>query len=142
MDIPIDKYGKSHLFFSFRHCSSNDSKDKLDKNFAFGFVNLVEADGTVLSDSLHNLTIYQWDKKLCSNASYLTESDPKKLIPTKDTFSFKSALFSTKLTQKKELLSVKFLSFSFFFQFKKKKKEKNENENEILVIKMEKFNWK
>jgi len=106
LDVPIDKFAKTHLFFAFRHCSSNDSKDKIDKNFAFGWVPLVQVDGTVLIDTTHNLTLYNWDTKLARGASYLTETDPKKLVALKDTFSFKTFLASTKLTQNVSLLRL------------------------------------
>jgi len=90
----------------FRHVSSNDTKDKIDKNFAFAWVPLVEHNGTVLSDTSHNLSLYQWDRKLCTGGAYLTETDPKKLVPVKDVFSFKTLLASTKLTQNVSLLKV------------------------------------
>lgn len=40
----MDLYDRAHLRFYFRHCSSNEAKDK-HSIFAFAFVPLMETDG-------------------------------------------------------------------------------------------------
>jgi len=81
LDVPIHLYDTSHVFIVFRHCSSSDTKEKSDKNFAFAFIPLVvEGEGTVVPDQVHVLSLYTYERKLVTNtSSYLKEADPKKV---------------------------------------------------------------
>ncbi|XP_053307197.1 dedicator of cytokinesis protein 1 isoform X1 [Spea bombifrons] len=124
--IPIEDVNRSHLKFTFRHRSSQDSKDKSEKIFAVAFVKLMRYDGTTLRDGEHDLIVYKAEtKKLEDVATYLSlpatkiELEEKGHSVTgktlqnlgsctisKDSFEISTLVCSTKLTQNVDLLGL------------------------------------
>uniref|UniRef100_A0A8C5FKQ4 Dedicator of cytokinesis 1 n=1 Tax=Gadus morhua TaxID=8049 RepID=A0A8C5FKQ4_GADMO len=124
--IPIEDVNRSHLRFTFRHRSSQDSKDKSEKIFALSFVKLMRYDGTTLRDGEHDLIVYKAEaKKLEELSLYLNlpatklELEEKGYLATgksnhnlgnctisKDSFQIATLVCSTKLTQNVDLLGL------------------------------------
>ncbi|XP_072538135.1 dedicator of cytokinesis protein 5 isoform X2 [Salminus brasiliensis] len=123
--IPIEDVCRCHLSMTFRHRSSQDSRDKSEKPFGMAFVRLMKSDGTTLRDGKHDLIVYKVDVKKAEDAkTYLTlpgcwaeveeyETQSGKpfqntsLIPvTKDSFQISTLTCSTKLTQNVDLLGL------------------------------------
>lgn len=63
ISLSIEEFRRSHLKIFYKHRSSNDTKDKNEKPFAFSFVKLMNENGTTLEDCLHELLIYKIDWK-------------------------------------------------------------------------------
>uniref|UniRef100_A0A672M4W1 Dedicator of cytokinesis protein 5-like n=1 Tax=Sinocyclocheilus grahami TaxID=75366 RepID=A0A672M4W1_SINGR len=123
--IPIEDVCRCHLRLTFRHRSSQDSRDKSEKPFGMAFVRLMKSDGTTLPDGKHELIVYKVDVKKADDAkTYLTlpgsyvEVEEKErqmgksfhhagIIPiTKDSFQIATLTCSTKLTQNVDLLGL------------------------------------
>ena len=62
VEVPIDQFKCSHIRFTFKHRSSNESKDRAEKPFAFAYVKLMQTNGTTLRDSHHELLVYKVNK--------------------------------------------------------------------------------
>ncbi|NP_001103482.1 dedicator of cytokinesis protein 5 [Danio rerio] len=123
--IPIEDVCRCHLRLTFRHRSSQDSRDKSEKPFGMAFVRLMKSDGTTLPDGKHELIVYKVDGKKADDAkTYLslpgtyTEVEEKErqtgksfhhggAVPvTKDSFQIATLTCSTKLTQNVDLLGL------------------------------------
>ncbi|TRY86430.1 hypothetical protein DNTS_004205 [Danionella cerebrum] len=125
--IPIEDVCRCHLRLTFRHRSSQDSRDKSEKPFGMAFVRLMKSNGTTLPDGKHELIVYKVDVKKADDAkNYLTlpgsyaEVEEKErqtgtgksfnhapVIPiTKDSFQIATLTCSTKLTQNVDLLGL------------------------------------
>ncbi|XP_018616629.1 dedicator of cytokinesis protein 1 isoform X2 [Scleropages formosus] len=124
--IPIEDVNRSHLRFTFRHRSSQDSKDKSEKIFALSFVKLMRYDGTTLRDGEHDLIVYKAEAKKLEDSSHYLNLPATKMeleekgystvgkstqnlgscIITKDSFQISTLVCSTKLTQNVDLLGL------------------------------------
>uniref|UniRef100_A0A8C5Q6X1 Dedicator of cytokinesis 1 n=1 Tax=Leptobrachium leishanense TaxID=445787 RepID=A0A8C5Q6X1_9ANUR len=124
--IPIEDVNRSHLRFTFRHRSSQDTKDKNEKIFGVAFVKLMRYDGTTLRDGEHDLIVYKVETKKLEDAStYLGLPATKVELEekghntvgksmqnlgcctiSKDSFQIATLVCSTKLTQNVDLLGL------------------------------------
>ncbi|XP_037029968.1 dedicator of cytokinesis protein 1 isoform X7 [Bradysia coprophila] len=115
IQVPIEEFKLCHLRFTFKHRSSNESKDKSEKPFALSYVRLMQDNGTTLQHDSHNLIVYKIDqKKFDKEAQYgyltlpsrtfeLTKnskpSAPGLSLSVKDSFTIRTNVCSTKLTK-------------------------------------------
>ncbi|XP_059551933.1 dedicator of cytokinesis protein 5 isoform X1 [Myotis daubentonii] len=126
VSIAIEEVTRCHIRFTFRHRSSQESRDRSERAFGVAFVKLMKADGTTLQDGRHDLVVYKGDNKKMEDAKfYLTlpgtkaEMEEKELQAsktqtsfaptkesTKDSFQIATLICSTKLTQNVDLLGL------------------------------------
>uniref|UniRef100_A0ABI7YTT3 Dedicator of cytokinesis 5 n=1 Tax=Felis catus TaxID=9685 RepID=A0ABI7YTT3_FELCA len=126
VSIAIEEVTRCHIRFTFRHRSSQESRDKSERAFGVAFVKLMNPDGTTLQDGRHDLVVYKGDNKKMEDAKlYLTlpgtkvEMEEKELLAsktlanfaptkdsTKDSFQIATLICSTKLTQNVDLLGL------------------------------------
>ncbi|EDO31872.1 predicted protein, partial [Nematostella vectensis] len=118
--IPSDKFVGSLLRFGFRHVSKFEEKHKELKTFAFSFVKLMGEDETTLPDGSHELCMYKFDSNsyfdskafinmpsLVSEVGNMKYSQMERLSrSSKDSFSVRTLVCSTKLTQNVDLVGV------------------------------------
>uniref|UniRef100_A0A4W6EML2 Dedicator of cytokinesis 2 n=1 Tax=Lates calcarifer TaxID=8187 RepID=A0A4W6EML2_LATCA len=96
--VPLEEMHRIHLRFMFRHRSSQESKDKSEKNFAMAFVRLMKDDGTVLQDGLA--------AALSRSSSNVSGSGGGLSVSSRDSFCISTLVCSTKLTQNVGLLGL------------------------------------
>ncbi|KJE88818.1 hypothetical protein CAOG_00399 [Capsaspora owczarzaki ATCC 30864] len=121
LHVPIDQFKRAHLKFYFRHMSSGETKDRSEKTFGFSWLPLVSLDHTTIADGPHVLDIYKHEKRHDDARIYLKEdshtnstpsapsnsADPNALAKSpKETFTIRTLLCSTKLTQNSALLAL------------------------------------
>ncbi|XP_029459966.1 dedicator of cytokinesis protein 5 isoform X2 [Rhinatrema bivittatum] len=125
VSIAIEDVSRCHLRFTFRHRSSQESRDKSEKTFGMAFVKLMNTNGTTLQDGKHDLIIYKGDNKKTEDVKlYLNfpaskedlegkDSHPARnlhhltnITSTKDSFQIATLICSTKLTQNVDLLGL------------------------------------
>ncbi|KAG4088185.1 hypothetical protein H8356DRAFT_1281091 [Neocallimastix lanati (nom. inval.)] len=72
IDLSAEQFEKAHILFLFRYCSTKEKiTDRSERLFGYSFLPLVRRNNTVINDSLHNLCIYRYDKKLEHPSVYL-----------------------------------------------------------------------
>lgn len=132
LDIPYELVdSRTHVFFTYRNCSSHDKNDKTDRAFGFSVLPLVKSGSeVVIPNDTHNLAVFRYDKRSSSSLVYMSaifdqnpESgsdsnngsdksrspsafDSSKLSLTKDKMTCSTQLCSTKLTQDVSLLNL------------------------------------
>lgn len=115
VQLSIEEFKNCHLRFTFKHRSSNESKDRSEKPFGLSYVRLMQDNGTTLQHKCHQLVVYKIDHKkydketqLCylelPSRSFELSSNAKPssgglTISPKDSFTVETNLCSTKLTQ-------------------------------------------
>uniref|UniRef100_A0A673J0X5 Dedicator of cytokinesis protein 1-like n=1 Tax=Sinocyclocheilus rhinocerous TaxID=307959 RepID=A0A673J0X5_9TELE len=111
--IPIEDVNRSHLRFTFKHRSSQDCKDKSEKNFAVTFVKLMRYDGTTLRDGEHDLIVYKVKptqlpviSKHTHTRTHTHTHNLGSFSISKDSFQISTLVCSTKLTQNVDLLGL------------------------------------
>ncbi|KAL7286180.1 hypothetical protein TKK_0019548 [Trichogramma kaykai] len=122
--VPIEEFKLAHLKFTFKHRSSNEAKDRLEKPFAMSYVKLMQSNGTTLQDKEHELLVYKIDNKKYdeNDTNYLklpsTKDEMNAMnlekkpslgfisLSSKDNFLINTNVCSTKLTQNVKLLGL------------------------------------
>lgn len=115
IELSIEEFKNCHLRFTFKHRSSNESKDKSEKPFGLSYVRLMQDNGTTLQHKCHQLAVYKIDHKKHdreTQLSYLELPSRSSEVPVgtkpsagglsispKDSFFVETNLCSTKLTQ-------------------------------------------
>ncbi|XP_068625429.1 dedicator of cytokinesis protein 1 [Battus philenor] len=126
--LNIEDFKEAHIVFLCRHRSSNEAKDRAERNFALSYLRLMQREGTTTPDMQHTLCVYKIDNKR-SNSEVETEAaavclglpsrrdelpagaekgltrGPLSLV-YRDSLTVATKLCSTKLTQREEILGV------------------------------------
>lgn len=117
LTLDLDKWAEAHVRFEFRHCSARDKSEP--KLFGFSFSRLMEPSGATIADDTHDLYVYKCeDVAKLATAPYLalrcSAKDEQAQLDqnstfhrsSKEVFSVRSTLISTKLTQNGDILSL------------------------------------
>jgi dedicator of cytokinesis protein 1 len=114
VDVPIEDFKQCHLRFTFKHRSTNETKDRTEKPFGLSYVKLCHENGTTIQDKIHKLLVYKIDYKKYEDTQYNylqlpavktdVSSNAKPTVAgfsvfSKDSFTIGTNLCSTKLTQ-------------------------------------------
>ena len=73
----------THLRITFRHVAKNESRDKADKTFAFTFLKIMNDDGSIIKDGLHELYVYKVGGACCHGITRSHDSSDRRR-PTRD----------------------------------------------------------
>ncbi|XP_050681887.1 dedicator of cytokinesis protein 1 isoform X2 [Leptidea sinapis] len=127
--LNIEEFKEAHIVFLCRHRSSNEAKDRSERNFALAYLRLMQREGTTVPDAQHHLAVYKIDYKRSQTSEIETEASAACLgLPSRrdelpagsergltraplslvhrDTLTVATKLCSTKLTQREEILGV------------------------------------
>ncbi|KAJ8324559.1 Deoxycytidine kinase 1 [Batrachochytrium dendrobatidis] len=129
IDLVPSTFRKAHLFLTFRVCAPSTAEIIGDK-FAFAFIPLIKSQYAVITDSVHQLTLYKFDRFTAVPSIYLNfQAGPNLFVPAhmllsptksiaeaadaisklptlKDTLTVRTSLFSTVMTQDPALLNL------------------------------------
>lgn len=115
ISAPIEKFQTSHIRFEFRHCSTKDRTEP--KLFGFSYAPIMQSNGATLCDGAHELVVYKCEDMTKVKTNVYLElpyymSDTNKEVHTvfnkssKECFTIKTILCSTKFTQNVNILSL------------------------------------
>lgn len=122
VELPPDEMRQCHLFLTFRNRKERvaNATAGVDKPFAFAYLPMFGSDDACIPDGMHQLVLYRHDPQWCNPATYYdvpsTSQDDGKtlqdnaamrvLAPLRDSFSIRTFLCSTQLTQDPTLLKI------------------------------------
>lgn len=113
-----------HLFFTFRNRKERNinfsAAASADKPFAFAYLPILGDSDACIPDGMHQLVLYRYNSQWCNPATYYdvpseSQDDGKALqdtaamkilVPLRDSFSIRTFLCSTQLTQDPTLLKI------------------------------------
>jgi len=112
VEVDIDQFQTEgcHLRLEYRHCSVKEKHEK--KLVGFSYIELMQHDGTVIMDGLHELPVYKCDNPDRMNPRlYLVTPDVSSQPDAfqrspKESVTINTLLCSTKLTQNVDLMSL------------------------------------
>lgn len=135
IDVPYEQVEPgTHIYLTFRHCSSADKCEKNDRAFGFAVLPIMRTKvETIIADGEHRMRLFKFDKKSSVPEVYMsavfddgvdslvdmdattvdedasmvgTSNGSVKLATLRDSFTCKTMLCSTRLTQDVSLLNL------------------------------------